>query len=134
MADIQTAATPLPASYVYQRLWVLRSADMTLTSDQAFTKLFSGTVWVPAAVVAKWVSGAFSIACAGGVYTSASKGGNAIIAAAQVYSALTGSLTSVMPALALTTVQNSASLFLSLTTGNSAALTADFFVYGLVVD
>lgn len=70
---------------------------------------------------------------AGGVYTAASKGGSAIVAAAQAYSALTGStkiLNLTLAAVAATDVRTEAQLFLSLTTAQGAAATADVFVFG----
>lgn len=70
---------------------------------------------------------------AGGIYTAASKGGSAVVAAAQVYSALTAaskfkSLT--LAGTALTDVINQANLYFSLTTPQGAAATADIYVYG----
>lgn len=115
-------------------LWVLRGANLAVTTDQAFTRNFGGTLWVPSHIHAVRKSGAFGVTCAGGIYTAASKGGNAIVGAAQSYAALTGASTSVLAALAIATIQTSATLFLSLTTGNTGALTADLFVYGFVLD
>lgn len=114
-------------------LWVLRGANLNVTTDQAFTKNFYGTLWVPTLIIANRISGAVSLA-AGGLYTSASKGGNAIVAAGQAYANLSGALTSQLLTMALTGVQNSNNLFLSLTTANGAALVSDLFVYGLVID
>lgn len=113
------------------RLFVLRAADMTLTTDQAFTKLFNGTLWPPSHIVGNRV---FGVTCAGGLYTAASKAGLAVVGAAQSWAGLTGALTAVLATLALTGVQSSATLYLSLTTGNTGALGADLFVYGLILD
>lgn len=117
-----------------QLLFVLPSADMTLTTDQAFTKLFTGTNWIPTSIIARWTSGAFGTACAGGVYTAAAKGGSAIVAAGQSYAALTGSGTIVSAAIALTGNYFTATPILSLTTGNTGALSAKWFIYGVVAD
>lgn len=68
----------------------------------------------------------------GGVYTAASKSG-AIVSAGQVYSALTAANKFVLLTLsgaALTDVINQANLYLSLTTPQGAAATADVYVYG----
>ena len=135
MADIQTQNAPAPAlGRLQQLLWVLRAADMTSVADQALTKVFSGTLWLPMNPVANRVSGGFSVACLGGMYTAAAKTGNIVVAAAQSFAGLTGALTTVLPVLALTGVQNSATLFLSLTTGNTGALNADIFIFGTVLD
>lgn len=117
-----------------QRLFVLRSANMAVTTDQPFQKVFDGTLWLPTHIVANRISGAFGVACVGGIYTAAAKGGTALVAAAQSWALLTGALTSVTAALAVASIQSTAALYLSLTTGNTGALTADHFVYGLVLD
>jgi hypothetical protein len=70
---------------------------------------------------------------AGGVYTAASKGGTAVVAAGQVYTALTASTKFVALTLAnsaLTDVLNLSNLYFSLTTAQGAAATADIYVYG----
>lgn len=116
------------------RLFALRAADMTLTTDQAFAKQFNGTLWLPTHIVGNRVSGGFGVSCLGGLYTGAAKAGLAIVAATQTWAALTGALTSVLATIALASIQNSASLNLSLTTGNTGALGADLFVYGIILD
>lgn len=117
-----------------QLLWVLRGANLAITTDQAFVKQFAGTNWVISHVHAVRKTGAFGVTCAGGIYTAASKAGNAVVAAAQSYAGLTGANTSVLATLGIGTLQVSTSLFLSLTTGNTGALTADVFVFGHVLD
>lgn len=70
---------------------------------------------------------------AGGVYTAITKGGSAIVAAAQVYTALTASTKYVALTKAgtsLTDVLNTANLYFSLTTAQGVAATADIYVYG----
>lgn len=134
MADVQTVMPGLQPSRAQQLLWVARNVDLTLTSDAAFTKVFAGTLWIPINMIANRVSGAFGVACLGGMYTGAAKTGNIVVAAAQSYAGLTGSLTTVLPLLALTGVQNSGVFFNSLTTGNTGALNADLFVFGMVLD
>ena len=135
MADTQTQNAPPPAmGRLQQILWVLRAADLTSTADQALTKVFSGTLWLPMNPVANRVSGTFGVACLGGMYTAAGKTGNIVVAAAQSFAGLTGALTTVLPVLALTGVQNSSTMFLSLTTGNTGSLNADIFIFGTVLD
>ena len=69
----------------------------------------------------------------GGVYTAVTKGGTAVVAAGQVYTALTASTKFVALTLAnsaLTDVLNLSNLYFSLTTAQGAAATADIYVYG----
>lgn len=126
----------LDSASALQLLFVIRAANMTLTTDQVFTKKFAGTNYQITSVSAIRKSGAFGVACVGGIYDSAAKAGNALIAAAQVWSALTGASTLQTATLAAiaSTIVSSATPFLSLTTGNTGALTADVFIWGVVVD
>lgn len=118
-----------------QTLFVLRAADMTLTTDQAFTKQGTFTNYVVSNVIGIRKSGAFGVSCAGGIYSAATKGGDAILAAVQSWAGLTGALTCVQATLAnLIGKVETATPVLSLTTGNTGALTADVFVVGTVVD
>ncbi len=117
-----------------QLLFVLRNANMAITTDQIFTKVFSGTLYDPVYIVVNCKSGAFNTACAGGVYTGANKTGSAIIAVGQSYATLTGVNTQVHPAVQATLVSFSVTPILSLTTGNTGALVADWFFYGDCVD
>lgn len=69
----------------------------------------------------------------GGIYTATAKGGSAIVANTQVYSALTGATKIVnltLAAVAGTDVRTESLLYLSLTTPQGAAATADIFVFG----
>ncbi len=54
----------LPPSQSGQTLFVLRGANMTLTTDQAFTKLFIGTNYMVTNVFAVLKTGSFGVACA----------------------------------------------------------------------
>ncbi len=70
---------------------------------------------------------------AGGVYDTASKGGNAIVANTQVYSALTASTKWVdltIATIGTTDIVTTGVLYLSLTTAQGAAATADVLVIG----
>lgn len=120
-----------------QLLFTLAGANMQSTSDQAFTKVFSGTTYVITHIVARRASGGTSVACAGGIYTAASKGGSALVSAVQSWVSLTGAgkmLLATLDALLGTDTQSATPLYLSLTTGSTAAATADFFIYGFVLD
>lgn len=109
---------------------------MTLTTDQAFSKIGSFTNYVVDNIVTVRKTGAFGVSCLGGIYSAAAKGGDAILAATQTWAGLTGAGTSVVPAFSnlLQTKVESATPILSLTTGNTGALTADIFICGVIVD
>jgi len=69
----------------------------------------------------------------GGIYTAASKGGTAIVAASQTYSALTAStkfLDLTLDSSLSTDALQVQALYLSLTTAQGATATADVFIYG----
>lgn len=130
-----TVTPGVQPSQTGQQLFVLRSANMQSTADQAFTRLFSGTNYRITDIHAVRKTGAASVACAGGIYDAASKGGNALVAAAQSWVTLAANV-NVPAALAAVvgTALTSATPNLSLTTGSSAACTADIFIFGYVVD
>lgn len=118
-------------------LFRLPAANMaSADADQTFTKIGSFTTYVITDVVAARATGAFNTLCLGGIYTAAAKGGSALIAAAQAWSALTGANTIVKATLAaiLATGSYTATPILNLSTANGAALTADMRIYGYVVD
>lgn len=121
---------------IAQLLYVLRNADMTLTTDQTFTKQFGGSNYIVTGIYGKRISGAFGTACLGGIYDTAAKGGNALVAATQTWATLTGAgtaQTGTLAAIALTVI-STATPILSLTTGNTGALVADIFIFGICVD
>lgn len=69
----------------------------------------------------------------GGFYTAASKGGTAIIANTQAYSALSAStkfLDCTLETILTTDVRTETKLYLSLTTPQGAAATADIYIVG----
>lgn len=100
------------------------------TADQAFT--IASTKYIIRRIVVVNASISLTTA-AGGFYSNAGKAGTIIVAAAQVYSALTttakfidATLTAVMG----TDVLTSATIYLSLTTAQGVAATADIFILG----
>lgn len=130
------AALEQSGSLRYGLLAYGAALDFTLDTDQALTMIGAPTLWIPTNIMARRVTGAFGVACAGGVYTAATKGGNAIVAAAQTYAGLSGAgkiQTCTVAAIAATDVQTSTTLFLSLSTGNTGALTADVYVFGMTL-
>lgn len=110
----------------------LRAANMNSTADQVIT--------IPPAIAKFLVTSVLVTNCAvsqtlsvGGVYSAASKGGTAIVAAVQAYSALTGTTTQLLPATisaAGLTTTFSGNLYFSLTTALGSAATCDIFVVG----
>ena len=126
----------LPTSYSAQQLFVIRAANMQSTADQAFTKVTGGTTYAITHVVAKRVSGGATVVCAGGIYTAASKAGDALVATAQSWIGLSGANTGVLATVAsvATSTTETATPFLSLTTGSTAACTADIFIFGVIID
>ena len=111
------------------------AADFNSTSDQIITIFSNPSKYIVRRIVVTNASTSLTTA-AGGVYTAASKGGTAIVAASQAYTSLTAStlfldLTLSATGNASTTVKSSIpNLYLSLTTAQGAAATADVYVYG----
>ncbi len=134
MTNVVTSQSP-PPNYAMQVLFVIRAANFQLTTDQAFTKVFSGTNYKLTEVIAVRKSGAATVACAGGIYDGASKAGNALVAAAQVWVTLAANVnvTATLAAIASTAL-TSATPNLSLTTGSTGAVTADVFIIGYCID
>jgi hypothetical protein len=115
-------------------LFVLRAADLQLTTDQPFTKVGNFTNYIPTKIAGVRATGGATVACAGGIYTAAAKGGTAIVAAAQSWLAVTGTLGLTDATIAALTVAYTATPILSLTTGSTAAVTANVFIYGIALD
>lgn len=125
----------LQASRTSQLLFVGRALDFQSTADQALAKMFGGTNYRITDIIAVRKTGGASVLCAGGIYDAATKGGNAIVATAQSWVTLAVGV-NVVPSLAalVATAALSSTLFLSLTTGSTAAITADIFVMGYIID
>lgn len=103
----------------------ISAANFNSTADQAIT--------LPAGnkIISKITCSAFSATptiAAGGFYTAASKAGNAIVAAGQVYTAGAAGVP-VYPTLAKPYV-SVATIYLALTTAEGGVLTSDVFIYG----
>jgi hypothetical protein len=108
----------------------IRTANFNTTADQTCSIPGTITAWNPTSVLVTNCSASLTLA-AGGVYPAASKGGTAIVAAAQVYTALTAA-TIILPLTLATgnTRYTVSSVFLSLTTGQGTAATCDFYLIG----
>jgi hypothetical protein len=110
----------------------IRAANFNVTTDQSCAIPVSVTAWVPTSILVTNCSGTFTLA-AGGVYPATSKGGTALVAAAQAYTALTGATVVLGLTLAsgiATTRQTVNTVYLSLTTGTGSGATCDFYVIG----
>lgn len=120
----------------HRLLFILRGANFQSTSDQIFTKVGIFTNYIPTRIVGVRISGGATVACAGGVYTGASKTGNQIVAVAQSWIGLSGAgkIQDASIAAIVTTDIQSATPFLSLTTGSTGAVTGDVFIFGLILD
>lgn len=110
------------------------SANMNTTADQPFAPVGATTGrYVITQIRARNASVSLTTA-AGGVYTAASKGGSAIVAAAQAYSALSsGALGLDLTVAAAGLGELSVTPILSLTTAQGAAATLDLLVIGVRV-
>lgn len=113
-------------------LWYKTGADMNVTTDQAFTK--NGTFTNFLVFTCRALNPSTSMTTAvGGIYTAAAKGGDALVANTQVYTSLTAA--GAGQGLTLTALgaglRSDAALYLSLTTAQGAAATADVYVIGV---
>lgn len=119
-------------------LFKLIGANMNSTSDQTFDYLggqLTGLRYIIDRILVLNASTSLTTA-AGGVYDTASKGGNALVAAAQAYSTLTGSTLALDLTLAAVgkAVVSGVAPILSLTTAQGATATADFLLFGRVLN
>jgi hypothetical protein len=112
-------------------LFTLSGANFNTTADQQFTPNFNGKCRLKRIVALNTSVNGMSTA-AGGVYTAASKGGSAIVAAGQVYTGLTNALTALELTIALPNLVLAAGtpLILSLTTPQGGTATADLYGFG----
>lgn len=114
-----------------QPIGYLIGADFNSTGDQAIALAGVGR-WALRKIVVCNASISLTTA-AGGLYTATSKGGVAIVAASQAYTALTNAnkyLDLTLTATPGTDVLTVNTIYLSLTTAQGAAATADVFLFG----
>lgn len=111
----------------------LTAADFAIDTDQAIGWLIPvPTLYVLRRAIARRVTGAYNTACLGGIYTAASKGGTALVAATQTWIGLSGAgkiAVATLEAVVATDVQTAPQLYFSLSTANGAALTADILLF-----
>ena len=131
---IRSAASIVSANFA-QVLFVIRSANMQSVADQQFSRLAAGSKYLITSIVAVNKTGGATIACAGGIYSAAAKTGDVLVAAAQSWVTLAANVNVVATlAPAASTALCTATPFLSLTTGSTAACTADIFISGYLID
>jgi hypothetical protein len=110
----------------------IRAANFNTTADQACAIAAAITAFTVTSILVTNCTASMTLA-AGGVYPTTSKGGTALVAAAQIYTALTASTITLLATLAAniaTTRYTVATLYLALTTGQGSAATCDFYVLG----
>lgn len=114
------------------QLGVLTGANLNVTTDQAIA--ISATKYVIRKIIAYDVSTSLALGlAAGGVYSTAAKGGVAIVAAAQLWTALTSAtkaLDLTIDAAGIGLYFTAGTLYLSLTTANGSAATATIAIFG----
>jgi len=127
-------ANKLPSGFGSILLGKLIGANMNTTSDQAIPLIDNPTKIRIRYIVVTNASVSLTTA-AGGIYPAVSKGGTAIVASGQAYSSLTAAATTLDLTLnaATTSLSNQGAIYLSLTTAQGAAATADVYVFGDVL-
>lgn len=122
----------LTAANTTRLLCSIRTANFNSTADQACTIAVGVTAWAPTSIFVTNCSASLTLAV-GGVYPTTSKGGTALVANTQIYTALTTSTIVFGLTLAAniaTTRYTAATIYLALTTGQGTASTCDFYVWG----
>ena len=135
--DANSVGTQLPNRFGQILLGQLISANMNSTADQQIVIFSAPAKYIIRRIVATNASISLTTA-AGGVYPAVSKGGTAIVASGQAYSGLTASgkfidLTIASGYTSGGDVLTVGSIYLSLTTPQGAAATADIYVFGDIV-
>ncbi len=120
-----------PANASQRILGQLRGANFNVTTDQPIA--INASVYQITSIIVTNCSASMTLA-AGGFYPASSKGGVPIVAAAQVFSALTSPSLLLNPTIAATpliTRFTIATVFLSLTTAQGSAATCDIYIVGV---
>jgi hypothetical protein len=126
-----TVVVPEYKSSGMRVLFKLISANMNSVADQQFTKVGSFTTFIP--ITYRLVNPSISMTtAAGGVYTGAGKTGDILVAAAQTYATAStvGTSSQAMTATALGSGVRTETPYLSLTTAQGVAATADIYIFG----
>ena len=126
---------PSQSPGVEQCLFKLITANMNVTTDQTFIPIGGPPInnYVITRIRAVNSSGSLTTA-AGGIYTAASKAGNALVAAGQAYATLTGATIGLdLTVAAVGNGLQSVTPILSLTTGQGSAMTCDMYIFGIIL-
>ena len=128
-----TVTGQVTATGVDQLLGKLIGANMNVLTDQAIPITRIGTQkYLITKIVVTNASTSLS-AADGGIYTAVSKGGTAVVAATQVYTALTSATVALDLTLAVNNTYTVSNLYLSLTGTQGGAATADVYVFGIIL-
>lgn len=126
------STTPSFLGGAQRSLCSIRAANFNSTADQVCTIASGITVWMPTSIIVTNCSASLTLAV-GGVYPTISKGGTALVAGTQIYTALTAStvvLGLTLAANIATTRYTAATIYLALTTAQGTAATCDVYVWG----
>lgn len=130
---------PSQSPGVEQVLFKLVAADFNVTTDQQFIPIGGVPInnyritRIRATLTPTSTTTNLTTA-AGGIYTAASKGGSAIVASGQAYTALASLATGLDLTIAAAGLQPlTTTPYLSLTTGQGAASTVDLYILGFIV-
>jgi len=115
-------------------LWILKGANMNVTTDQVLAQVGYFTSFIIDKIVVTNASTSLTTA-AGGIYGAASKAAPIIVAASQTYASLTTSTKILNPTLAAAAqeVLSAQAAYLSLTTAQGTAATADVYIFGVTL-
>lgn len=130
VTDLRAAGCSLLNPPPTDLLFSLKGANFNTTADQLLTPTFNGKFRIKRIVITN--ASVSLTTAAGGFYPAASKGGTAVVASGQAYSALTAAAIALEATLNAATAVLAAgtSIYLSLTTGQGAPAMADIYVYG----
>lgn len=132
-ASTITATGQVTGTGIEQIIGTKLSANMNVTTDQAIPITRIGTQkYIITKIVVTNASTSLT-AADGGIYTTTSKGGTAIVAGTQVYTALTSATVALNLTLAVNNTYTLDNLYFSLTGTQGAAATADIYVFGIVL-
>ena len=114
----------------YGLIGILRGVNMNITTDNTIPMTAASYNLRRITMTNASIS---LTTAAGGIYTAASKGGTAVVAAAQTYAALTSATVTLdltIAAAGQNVITAANPLFLNLTTAQGAAATSDIYIYG----
>lgn len=132
---VSGAAGQIIGKGVSRQLGKLLNVDLNITTDQIIP-IINASKYVVRSIVVTNASANLSVSlAAGGLYSAGSKGGTAIVAAAQLYTALTSAAVASNLTIAVGAIARAeTSLFFSLTTAHGSAATMDIYLFGDVLE